>query len=130
MNDNLLENLTTQATSFYGPMGKINALMVSNIEKVAEYQLGAVKSYAELAMKQWKQVAEIRDLESLKEFGSHQSEIATEISQKIVEDIKALGDMGMDFKAQVEDIVAESKNPVDEKPATEAPAAKKATAKA
>lgn len=111
MTDNLIENLTTQATSFYEPMGKINALMVSNIEKVAEFQLGAVKSYAELAMKQWKQVTEIRDIESLKDFGSNQSEIASELSQKIVEDMKALGEMGMDFKAQVEEIVAEAKAP-------------------
>ena len=114
MNDNLIENLTTQATSFYGPMGKINALMVSNIEKVAEFQLGAVKSYAELAMKQWKQVAEIRDIESLKDFGASQSQVASELSQKIVEDMKALGEMGMEFKTQVEDIVAEAKNPSED----------------
>lgn len=122
MNDNLIENLTTQATSFYGPMGKINALMVSNIEKVAEFQLGAIKSYAELAMKQWKQVAEIRDIESLKDFGSNQSEVVSELSQKIVEDMKALGEMGMELKTQVEDIVAEAKNPTEE--AKEEPKAK------
>ncbi|MFD2228683.1 phasin family protein [Alkalimarinus sediminis] len=134
MNDNLIENLTAQATSFYGPMGKINALMVSNIEKVAEFQLGAVKSYAELAMKQWKQVAEIRDIDGLKDFGASQSDVASELSQKIVEDMKALGEMGMEFKSQVEEIVAEAKNPKEEtKEAPKAkakPAAAKADAKA
>ncbi len=122
MNDNLLESLTTQATSFYGPMGKINALMVSNIEKVAEFQLGAVKSYAELAMKQWKQVAGIRDIETFKDFGLSQSESASEMSQKIIADMMALGEMGMEFKTQVEEIIAEANNPTEE--VKEAPKAK------
>ncbi|UZE97846.1 phasin family protein [Alkalimarinus alittae] len=122
MNDSLIENLTSQATAFYGPMGKINALMMSNIEKVAEFQLGAMKSYAELAMKQVKQVAEVRDLESLKTFGTSQSEVASEISKKIVEDMKALGEMGVEFKSQIEEIVSEAKNPA--KDATEKPKAK------
>ncbi len=114
MNENLVENLTAQAKSLYGPMGKINALMIANVEKIAEFQLGVVKSYAELAMKQVKQVSEVRDIEGLKEFGTTQSEMASEFGGKVMEDMKALGEIGMEFKTEVEEIFSESRNPSED----------------
>jgi len=115
MNENLVESLTTQAKSLYGPMGKINALMIANVEKIAEFQLGAVKSYAELAMKQVKQVSEVRDIEGLKDFGTTQSEMASELGEKVMEDMKALGEIGMEFKAGVDEIITEARNPEEAK---------------
>ncbi len=111
MNENLVETLTAQAKTVYEPMGKINALMIANMEKLAEFQLDAVKSYAELAMQQWKQVASVRDIESLKEFGASQSEMAGELGKKIVEDMKSLGELGMGFKSEVEDILSDAREP-------------------
>ncbi|MCP5209087.1 MAG: phasin family protein [Hahellaceae bacterium] len=105
MTDNLLENFTGQAKNFYEPLTKINQLLVANMQKVAEFQMDAMKSYAELTMKQFKELAEVRDLESLKNYGSGQTESASSIGKKIMEDLKTLGEMGSEFKNEVEKII-------------------------
>ena len=119
MSENIIENLTSQVKSLSGPMGKINALMIANIEKIAEFQLGAVKSYAELAMEQVKQVSEVRDIEGLKEFGTTQNEMASKLGEKVMEDMKALGEIGMEFKTEVEELIAEARNPAEDAKKTE-----------
>ncbi|AZZ91707.1 phasin family protein [Hahella sp. KA22] len=109
-------NFADQAKHMYEPVGKIGSLVVSNLERVAEFQMDAAKSYADLTMKQWKDIADIKDVESLKNFAAGQAELASEISKKWVEDMKVLGDMGIEFKDEVEKILATSRNGAD-KPA-------------
>jgi phasin family protein len=124
MSDNLLENFTGQFTgqakTFYEPLAKINQLLIANLEKVAEFQMDAVKSYAELTMKQFKDLAEVRDIESLKSYGSAQAEVASTIGKKIMEDLKTLTEMGGEFKAEVEKVISAARTGQTEDESTSA----------
>ena len=44
MQENILNAFAEQAKTMYAPMTKFNSLFVENMEKLTEYQIGAVKS--------------------------------------------------------------------------------------
>lgn len=110
MSENLLGNFTEQAKNVSEPLTKINQLLLANVEKVAEFQMGAAKAYAEITMKQFKDLAEVKDIESLKNYGTGQAEAASTIAKKVMEDLKTLGEMGNEFKSEVENIISSARN--------------------
>ena len=98
-----------QAKSFSTPLSKLNSLMVGNMEKMTEFQLNAIKSYAEVGINQMKKAAEIKDADSMRSFSSSQAEATTELNKKIMEDAKSLSEMAVEFKGQVEAIMEEAR---------------------
>ncbi len=125
MQDNVINAFTEQAQSMFAPISKFNGLMVESLEKMTEFQLGAVKSYSEIFLGQVKKESEVKDVETLRTFSTSQAEAAGSINKKIIEDAKMLSDMAADFKGQVEAIMEESRTT-----ATSAAASKPATKKA
>ena len=108
MQDNIINAFAEQAKSMYAPLTKMNALMVDNMEKMTDFQLSTIKSYAELSLDQMKKAVEIKDVESLRTFSSAQAEVASTVNKKIMEDAKTLSDLANDFKGQVESIWKEA----------------------
>lgn len=125
MKETILNAFSEQAKSVFAPMAKFNGLMVENMEKLTEFQINAVKGYAEMGLAQMKSAAEIKDLESARSFTSAQAETASTLNKKIMEDAKALSDMAMEFKAQVEGIIEEVRSTAATSASTAKPAAKK-----
>jgi len=123
MQDNIINAFAEQAKSMYAPLTKLNSLMVDNMEKMTEFQLSTIKSYAELSIDQMKKAVEIKDAESLRSFSSAQAEVASTVNKKIMEDAKVLSDLANDFKGQVEAVWKEA---TTETPKTEKKAAKSA----
>ncbi|PIE44297.1 MAG: phasin family protein [Gammaproteobacteria bacterium] len=110
MSDNLLENIPDQAKHAFESMTKVNQLMVENLQKVAEFQMNAVRSYAELTMNQMKAFTDVHDIESLKALGSGQASFVNDLTHKVMEDFKALGEIGVEFKDEVEKVIKDSKD--------------------
>ena len=108
MQDNIINAFAEQAKSMYAPLTKLNTLMVDNMEKMTEFQLTTIKSYAELSIDQMKKAVEIKDAESLRSFSSAQAEVASTVNKKIMEDAKILSDLANDFKGQVESVWKEA----------------------
>jgi len=108
MQDNIINTFAEQAKSMYAPLTKLNTLMVDNMEKMTEFQLSTIKSYADLSIEQMKKAVEIKDVESLRTFSSAQAEVASTVNKKIMEDAKTLSDLANDFKGQVESIWKEA----------------------
>lgn len=100
---------TEQAKSFYTPLNKLSALMVENMEKMTEFQLNSIKSYADITMSQMKKAVDVKDAESLRSFSTSQTEAAATVNKKIMEDAKSLSDLANDFKSQVEAVWEESR---------------------
>ena len=127
MQENILNAFAEQAKTMYAPMTKFNSLFVENMEKLTEYQIGAVKSYAEMSLSQMKSATEVKDLESMRTFASAQTEMATDFNKKVMEDVKTLSDMTMEFKTQMKGITEEMRSTVAEtakaKPAAKGKAA-------
>ncbi|PID42362.1 MAG: phasin family protein [Gammaproteobacteria bacterium] len=110
MSDNLLGNIPDQAKNAFDSMNKINQVIVANLQKVAEFQMNAVKSYAELTMNQVKTISDVRDVDSLKALGTGQAAFVNDLTQKIMDDFKALNGIGVEFKDEVEKVINEAKD--------------------
>jgi phasin family protein len=109
MQENILNAFAEQTKNLYSPMQKFSALFVGNMEKMTEFQLNAIKSYAEVGIDQMKKAAEIKDADSMRSFSSSQAEATTELNKKIMEDAKSLSEMATEFKGQVEAIMEEAR---------------------
>lgn len=109
MQENLLNAFTEQAKGFFTPLTKMNSLMVEGLEKMTEFQLNSIKSYADITMTQMKKAIEVKDADSLRNFSTTQAEVAASINKKIMEDAKVLSELANDFKGQVEAIMEEAK---------------------
>ncbi|WP_283786234.1 phasin family protein [Bermanella sp. WJH001] len=119
MQENIMNAFTEQAKSFYSPLNKLSALMVENMEKMTEFQLESIKSYADITMSQMKKAVDVKDADSLRSFSTSQTEAAATVNKKIMEDAKSLSDLANDFKSQVEAIWEESRpatKPAEKKP--------------
>ena len=116
MQENIMNAFTEQAKSFSAPLAKFNSLMVDNMEKMTEFQLKTIKSYADLSLGQIKGAVDVKDAESLRTFSSSQAEVAASVNKKIMEDAKTISEMATDFKGQMEAIWDESR-PTASKPA-------------
>jgi len=124
MQENILNAFAEQAKTMYAPMAKFNSLFVENMEKMTDFQLNAIKTYAELGIDQMKKAAEVKDAETMRTFTSAQAEAATALNKKIMEDAKAFSDMAMDFKSQVESIMEEARSTAAATATTSKPVAK------
>ncbi|MEY8203629.1 MAG: phasin family protein [Bermanella sp.] len=109
MQDNIINAFTEQAKNFSAPMAKFNSLLVSNMEKMTEFQLNTIKSYASISIGQMKGAADVKDADSLRNFSSSQAEVAATVNKKIMEDAKAISEMATDFKTKVEAIWEETR---------------------
>ncbi|RMF15145.1 MAG: phasin family protein [Gammaproteobacteria bacterium] len=112
MTDQIWTNLADNAQKALEPVSKLNELFVANLQKVAEFQMDALKSYADLASSQFTALTEIHDADSLKDFLTRQTEVAGELSQKIMEDLRTLGEMGSEFREEVTKVMEEVRETV------------------
>jgi len=110
MQENILNAFAEQAKTMYAPMSKFNTLVVDNMEKMTEFQLNAIKSYADLGLDQMKKASDVKDADSMRAFTASQAEVASSLNKKIMDDAKALSDMAMDFKTQVETLMEEARS--------------------
>ncbi|UTW46990.1 phasin family protein [Bacterioplanoides sp. SCSIO 12839] len=109
MQENILNAFAEQAKTMYSPMTKFNSLFVENVEKMTEFQLNAIKSYADLSLDQMKKASEVKDADTMRSFTAAQAEVASSLNKKIMDDAKAMSDMAMEFKSQVETLMEEAR---------------------
>ena len=109
MQENIFNAFAEQTKNLYSPMQKFNSLFVDNMEKMTEFQLNAIKSYADIGIEQMKKAIDIKDADGIREFSSASAEATTELNKKIMEDAKTLSEMAVEFKSQVESIMDESR---------------------
>lgn len=128
MQESILNAFTEQAKTMYAPLAKFNSLFVENMEKMTDFQLNAIKTYAEMGLDQMKKAADIKDADTMRTFTANQAEAASALNKKIMEDAKAFSDMAMEFKTQVETIMEEARSSAAATATTAKPAAKPKTA--
>ena len=126
MQENILNAFAEQTKNLYTPMQKFNSLFINNMEKMTEFQLNAIKSYAEIGIEQMKKAADIKDADTMRDFSAAQAEASTELNKKIMEDAKALSEMAVEYKTQVETIMEETRGTAAPAPAAKAKATKAA----
>ena len=100
----LLQNAAALPT----PMIKANKLVVGEVERLVNFQMGALRYYVDIVLNQFKAAAEVSDVTSLQEFVKGQVEVANKVRQRVMDDAKVLTELGTDFKADLDALAKES----------------------
>ena len=121
--NNIFATAIEQTQPFLTPMVKANQLAIANLEKLVTLQRDALGIYMDLGLKQLKAATEISDLAGLKDFYASQLKAANTVRQQVIHDVKALTELGTDFKSQCDTLVKENAIQLTHKEAKEAKAA-------
>ena len=108
MQDDMMDAFNAQTRQMFEPMRKINSLMLNNMEKMTQYQLEAMKRYSQKGTERIRSATSIQDAESLRDFGTQQAEIMNELSQQMQEDARAMGEMSLQFKTEMEKLFSDA----------------------
>lgn len=86
------------AETMLEPMMKANKLAVANVEKLVNFNMTAMQAYVDMGLEQMKSAAEVNSPQTLQAFWSKQIETANVVRQKMMDDAKALADLGNGMK--------------------------------
>ncbi len=120
MSNELINEFYARSETLLAPVVKANQLGVTVLERVVHFQLDALQSYVEIGLAQLKAAAEVTDVEAAKAFYANQVEVAGTVRQKVVDDAKALAEIGADYKAELNSLAKEAAEELAvEEPASE-----------
>ena len=108
MYKDLFSPLQPNTIALPAPMIKANKLLVTELERLVNFQIGIMRYYVDIVLNQLKAAAEISDVNSLQDFCKGQVEVATKVRQRMTDDAKALADLGTSFKADLDVLAKES----------------------
>jgi phasin family protein len=107
MYDDVLSKLFANPQALPNVLSNASQLVVSNMEKWTALQMNAWQSYVDLGLEQVRAAAQATDAKGLQEFYKLQAEAANSVRQRLMDDAKAVADLGVDFKAGLDALVKE-----------------------
>lgn len=109
MYNTLFNNYAEQSKAFFQPVVKFNEAVSAHVEKLAKLQLATFNEYAELGLKQFKDAASVKDLESIQGYANAQFQALGKLNQKLVDDSKKFVDLGTALKDDLVKLAEDSK---------------------
>lgn len=108
MYEEMLSKTNMQFDKALEPARKFNSLLVDHLEKLAAMNLEAVKSYAELSMKEVREALSIDDAQALQQYLSARGEVAKVVADRVKDDSEKLVGINQDFVKEVQKLVEEN----------------------
>lgn len=108
MNTEIFDSFAVLPEKVFAQMQQYAELSMANCEKIFALQLEIAKSYSDLGVEQFKTFVEIKDAESLQAFVSKQSDVARVVGEKIISDVKAVTDLGIEINSDAKKLAQES----------------------
>ena len=97
-----INQTNAQLSKLGAPVQKFNALLVSHLEKFAQFQLEAVRSYSDLSLEQLRAALDVNDPADFKSYVSQQNKVATVVGKKLSADTETLLSLSKDFTAEIQ----------------------------
>ena len=110
MSNEMLETLTEQTQSFFGPFAEVNKLVMDKFEKLVNLQSEAAPAYIELHLEQLRGAGSIKDADSLKSFWDDQMAVSEKIREKMLADSKAFSDLGVSLLTELSELAEKNAN--------------------
>lgn len=124
MYEDMFSKTFGQTENLVEPMLKANMMMVNNMEKLVNFQMATMQSYVDMGLQQMKAAAEINGPQAMQSYVSTQVETANTLRQKMLDDSKALAELGAEFKDEFTKLAEDNVKEVNK--ATPKASAKKA----
>ena len=103
--------MNAQAGKYFEPVREINALALENVEKLLDIQLKSINDTARLGVERLKSAADIKDVDSLKQYFTDQADTVKTLGERFVKDTQAALEIGAGYTDKVQQIVTESIKP-------------------
>ena len=94
------------------PARRYNALVMDHAEKLVSMQLDAARSYADLGIKQLRDIMEINDAKTLQDYLGNQAGVAKTVAERAQQDVRNLAEMGQSFASELQSLVQENASSV------------------
>lgn len=124
MFNTLFNSYADQSKAFFQPVVKFNETVSAHVEKLAKLQLATFNEYAEIGLKQFKDAAAVKDLESFQGYANAQFQSIGKLNQKMIDDSKKFVELGTALKDDLLKIAEDSKNSLFVAPAAPTKASK------
>ncbi len=111
MNTNITETYETAAKAASTAANNAGQLVIKNIEKVIELQMGTVRSYADAMLSNAREVLEIKDVNSARAYFEKQPEVVRGLVHKMANDSGEMMEIG---RAYVDEAQALFRKSADE----------------
>ncbi|MGI9228897.1 MAG: phasin family protein [Gammaproteobacteria bacterium] len=92
--------MNTTVEKYLEPVQELNALAVSNIEKLFEQQVKFLDEAGKIGISQLKSAIEVKDIESLQEYLKSQAEAAKTLSERLIKDSKYAAELATNTTAK------------------------------
>ena len=99
--------------NIFGPVQKMNDLVVAHLEKVVTIQMESVKNYTNLGIAQMKAATEVNDLWSFFGYVSKQRMYVAKLSEQFVSDAQKISELGGNFMEKAQSVAQEKARAVD-----------------
>lgn len=98
---------TTNAlfAQFFAPARRFNSLVIENLGKVAEFQLDAARSYAEIGLRPLREALGVADREGFQRLMASQNDAGRTLVAKLMADAQTLIGIGQTFGQDVRDLL-------------------------
>lgn len=92
------DKVFAQTETWMKPMVSANQMAVTNFEKIVSFQMKALQKYVDMGLDQMKAAAEVDSPKAFQAYMGKQMETANTVRQHMMDDFKALTEMGNDIK--------------------------------
>lgn len=99
-----LSALTGPNRGILDPVRRLNQETVATVQRLAAHQIDSLKTYSHLGTSQLQMAAEVRDMQSLQELMSKQTDVLQALSKCLISDIRAVIEIGADFVSHAKKI--------------------------
>ncbi len=90
------------------PVQQLNALAITNIEKLVKQQVKFLNETSEIGLGQLRSATEIKDIEGLQSYIQGQAEAAKTMSERLLAESKYITELGTEYSNEVQKIFKEA----------------------
>lgn len=104
----MYQQIAIDPSKLAAPVRKFNALVVDHLEKFAQFQIEAARSYSDLSLEQLRAALTVKDAASLKRYVDEQGKVAEALGRKFSADAETLVGLSKDFTVEVQKLAQEN----------------------
>jgi len=108
MNANITETYETAAKTAASAANNAGQLVVKNIEKMIEFQMGCAKVYADALLSNAREALEVTDAQSARSYFEKQPEVVRGIVQRMTKDSGEIMELGRTYADEAQALFTRS----------------------
>ncbi len=108
MNANITETYETAAKTAANAANSAGQLVVKNIERMIELQMGSAKIYAEALLNNAREALEVKDAQSARSYFEKQPEVVRGIVQRMTKDSGEMMELGRAYADEAQTLFTKS----------------------